>query len=173
MLKQILALPTSTADVAVYVIHGFLPVEGQIDKKIITLLNNVPQVDDNSVEKQMAIRQLTIKNGRSISWFVYARKTLLKYDLGDIHEHLENPYENNLWKATLNKTVNKYWQSYISTSSVFYYKLEFLNMKSYKLGTIHLLLKLNIHSARSVIRMPSKLRLMCSSYVLQTTRSKP
>ena len=102
MLKQILALPTSTADVAVYVIHGFLPVEGQIDKKIMTLLNNVPQLDDTSVEKQIAIRQLTIKNRKSSSWFVYARKTLLKYDLGDMDEHLENPYENNLWKATVN-----------------------------------------------------------------------
>ena len=45
-------------------------------------------------------------------------------------------------------------------------------MKSYKLGTIHLLLKINIHSARDVIGLPSKLRLMCGSYVLQTTRSK-
>ena len=34
LLKQILSLPTSTADVAVYVISGFLPVEDQIDKKI-------------------------------------------------------------------------------------------------------------------------------------------
>ena len=42
MLKQILSLPTSTADVAVEVISGFLPVEGLINKKIlITLLNNV------------------------------------------------------------------------------------------------------------------------------------
>ena len=45
-------------------------------------------------------------------------------------------------------------------------------MKSYKLGTIHPLLKINIHSARDVIRLPSKLRLMCGSYILQTTRSK-
>ena len=45
-------------------------------------------------------------------------------------------------------------------------------MKSYKLGTIHPLLKINIHPARDVIRLPSKLRLMCGSYVLQTTRSK-
>ena len=90
ILKQILSLPTSTADVAVYVISGFLPVEGQIDKKILTLLNNVTRKDDTSIGKQIVIRQLTIKNYKSRRWFVYARKTLLKYDLGDIHEHLEN-----------------------------------------------------------------------------------
>ena len=55
MLKQILSLPTSTADVAVYVISGFLPVEGQIDKKILTLLNNVARQDNTSVEKEIAI----------------------------------------------------------------------------------------------------------------------
>ena len=153
-------------------ISGFLPVEGQIDKKILTLHNNVARQDDTSIEKQIVIRQLTIKNDKRSRWFVYARKILLKYDLGDIHEDLENPFEKNIWKATVNKTVNKYWQSDISTSSAFYYTLEFLNKKSYKLGTTHQLLKINIHSARDVIRLPSKLRLMCGNYVLQTTRSK-
>ena len=105
MLKQILSLPTSTADVAVYVISGFLPVEGQIDKKILTLLNNVARQDNTSVEKEIAIRQLTLKNEKSSSWFVHARKTFLKYELGDIHEHFVNPPEKNPWKATVNKTV--------------------------------------------------------------------
>ena len=133
MLKQILSLPTSTADVAIYVISGFLPVEGQIDKKILTLLNNVARQDNTSVEKEIAIRQLTIKNEKSNSWFVHARKIFLKYELGDIHEHLVNPPEKNPWKATVNKTVNKYWQNDIITSSAFYSTMEFLNMKSYKL----------------------------------------
>ena len=39
------------------------------------------------------------------SWFIYARKTFLKYDLGDIHEQLVNPPEKIQWKATLNSTV--------------------------------------------------------------------
>ena len=172
MLKQILSLPTSTADVAVYVISGFLPVEAQIDKNTLTLLNNVARQDDTSVKKQIAIMQLTIKNEKSSSWFIQARKTFLKYNRGDIHEQLVNPPEKNQWKTTVNKTVNKYWQNEIITSSAFYSTLEFMNMKSYKLGTIHPLLKINIHSARYVIWLPSKLRLMCDSYVLQTTRSK-
>ena len=103
MFKQILSLPTSTADVAIYVISGFLPVEGQIDKKILTLLNNVARQDNTSVEKQIAIRQPTIKNEKNSSWFVHARKTFLKYELGDIHEHLVNPPEKTPWKATVNK----------------------------------------------------------------------
>ena len=72
----------------------------------------------------------------------------MKYDLGDILEHMDNPIEKNIWKATVNKIVNKYWQSDINTSSAFYSTLEFLN----RLGTIHPLLKINIHSSRGVIR---------------------
>ena len=75
MLEQILSLPMSTADVAFFVIYRFLPVEGQIDKKILTLLNNVAQQDNTSVEKHIAIRQLTIKNEKNSSWLVHARKT--------------------------------------------------------------------------------------------------
>ena len=40
------------------------------------------------------------------SWFIYARKTFLKYDLGDIHEQLVNPPEKIQWKAALNSTVD-------------------------------------------------------------------
>ena len=60
---------------------------------------------------------------------VHAIKTFLEYALGDIHEHLVNPPEKNLWKATVNKIVNKYWQNDNITSSTFYSTLEFLNMK--------------------------------------------
>ena len=67
-----------------------------------------------------SIEHGTIKNEKSNSWFVHARKIFLKYELGDIHEHLVNPPEKNPWKATINKTVNKYWQNDIITSSAFY-----------------------------------------------------
>ena len=57
MLKQIISLPISTPDVAVYVVSGFLPVEAQIDKKVLSLFNNVTLQDDSSVEKQLARRK--------------------------------------------------------------------------------------------------------------------
>ena len=46
----------------------------------------------------------------------------------------------NFWRTRLKriyKTVNKYWQSDVSTPSAYYSTLECLNMESYKLGTIH------------------------------------
>ena len=94
------------------------------------LLNNVARQNKTSVEKQIAFKQLTIKNEKSSSWFVHARKTFLKYDIGDIHEHLVNPPEKNPWKATVNKTIINYCQNDIITSLACYSILEFMNMKS-------------------------------------------
>ena len=41
MLKQILSLPTRTADAAVYVLSGILPVEAQIHIRTLVLFNNI------------------------------------------------------------------------------------------------------------------------------------
>ena len=67
MRNQILSLPVSTSDVAVYVISRFLPVEGHTDKKILTFLNSVAWQDDASVEIQIAIRQLTLNMKKAVA----------------------------------------------------------------------------------------------------------
>ena len=61
MLKQILSLPTNTPDAAEYMVSGFLPVEAQVDKRVLSLFHNVTLLfhnvtlqDDSSVEKQLA-----------------------------------------------------------------------------------------------------------------------
>ena len=54
IIKQILNIPSNTADSAVYVLSGLLPIEAQIDKKILTLFNNICRQEDSSVEKQIA-----------------------------------------------------------------------------------------------------------------------
>ena len=68
MLKQILSLPTRTADAAVYVLSGILPVEAQIH--IRTLGYNICNQADNSIEKNLARRQLIVKSNESSSWFI-------------------------------------------------------------------------------------------------------
>ena len=71
MLKQLLSLPTSTPDVAVYIVSGFLPIEAQIDKKVLSLFNFLTLQKDSSVEKQLAKRQMTMKYDKSNSCFIH------------------------------------------------------------------------------------------------------
>ena len=79
IIKQILNIPINTADSAVYILSGLLPIEAQIDKKILTLFNNICRQEDSSVEKQIAWRQITVKTLKSNSWFITVKIILLKY----------------------------------------------------------------------------------------------
>ena len=67
MLKQMLSLPTSTADVAVDMLSlDSYQLKVKSTRKT-ELLNNVARQDNTSVEKQIAIRQLTIKNEKAVA----------------------------------------------------------------------------------------------------------
>ncbi|XP_063427548.1 uncharacterized protein LOC134711049 [Mytilus trossulus] len=82
MLKQILSVPMSTPDPAVYILTGILPVEAQIHTKMMTFFSNICQQSDNSVEKQLGKRQLAVKSSGSHSWYIEVQRVMFKYNLG-------------------------------------------------------------------------------------------
>ncbi|VDI69806.1 Hypothetical predicted protein, partial [Mytilus galloprovincialis] len=58
--KQLLSLPTSTPDPAVYILSRILTVEAQIDKRALGLFNNICNQDENSTGKQLAWKQISV-----------------------------------------------------------------------------------------------------------------
>ena len=82
-IKQILSLPVTVADPAVYVLSGAVPVEAVIHKKALMLFGSVCRLDEDSVEKRIARRQLCVKSFNSNSWFTTVRKLFFKYDIPD------------------------------------------------------------------------------------------
>ena len=66
-LKQILSLPNSTADPAIYILSGTIPIEGVIHKRALTLLGSNSRLPEDSVEKKMTRQQLFIKGEKSHS----------------------------------------------------------------------------------------------------------
>ena len=80
-LKMILSLPETVADPAVYVLSGTAPIECAIHKRALTLYGNNCRLSEDTVEKQLARRQHSVKGYRGSSWFVEIRKLLLKYGL--------------------------------------------------------------------------------------------
>lgn len=60
MLKQLLSVPINRPDPAVYVLTGILPIEGQIHIKALNFFNNICNQVDDSVEKQIAKRQIEV-----------------------------------------------------------------------------------------------------------------
>jgi hypothetical protein len=103
MLKQILSLPTRTADAAVYVLSEILPVEAQIHIRTLVLFNNICNQADNSIEKNLTRRQLIAKSNESSSWFIEIKciPVLRKYNLREASWYLDNSPKKYVWTSTV------------------------------------------------------------------------
>ena len=96
MLKQVLSFPSTVAYPSVYVISGALPIEGIIHKRVLVFYGSLCRLPESSTEKQLARRQLAVKDHHSNSWYVAVRNILVKYNLPSCWDLLENPQEREL-----------------------------------------------------------------------------
>ena len=60
----VLCKPQTVADPAIYIIAGALPVEATIHTRALGLYGSIARLDETSVEKQQARRQLSVKSYR-------------------------------------------------------------------------------------------------------------
>lgn len=169
-LKCLLSVPVTTADAAVYVLSGTIPIQGMIDQRILCFYGSICRLHNSSVEKQIALRQLTIKSMDSNSWFIAVKKLLMKYGLPEGIELLNNPPAKCAWKKTVSSAINKYWTSAIQSQAILYSSLHWLNVSCFSPGTRHPLVYLN-GDLREVPRLAVKLKIATGTYILQTTRA--
>ncbi|MCG8048991.1 MAG: reverse transcriptase domain-containing protein [Candidatus Thiodiazotropha endolucinida] len=171
IMKQVLSLSTTVADPAVYMLSGTLPAEAMIHKRTMSLFGNITRLSKSSIERQLAERQLEIKTFRSKSWFIAVKKILLKYDLPNPEELLNNPTKKLIWKKRYNTAINKYWTDQIVSQSELYSSLKYLS-KSYIIGRCHPAVKPYARSNRDINRIPLKNKVITGTYLLQTNRAK-
>ena len=105
--------------------------------KALTFLNSIFLLPEESTEKRIPRRQLSIKDVDSASWFIEMKKILIKYDLPDIIQLLENPPKKEKRKTLVYMHVYRYWQDEIINISNYYRFLTFLNPDIYTPGKIH------------------------------------
>lgn len=75
-MKQLLSLPSNTADPAVYILSGTIPIEAVVHKKVLTLFGSIMRLPENAIEYRLAIKQLEHKSLDSHSWFIVVKKTI-------------------------------------------------------------------------------------------------
>ena len=68
--KEILRLPDNTANAAVYLLSGLLPIEAQIHIQALTFLHTICSQDTNSIEWALLVRQISFKSVDSSSWLI-------------------------------------------------------------------------------------------------------
>ena len=169
-LKQVLSLPDTVADPAVYVLTGTIPIETVVHKRALTLFGSICRLGDDSVEKQLARRQLSIKSFSSHSWYIAIRKLLIKYDLQHPWDLLDDQPTKTRWKATVNKGVNEYWCSTMREKAALCPFLQYLNTEDYMPGRKHWLIQ-HTKEVREVTSLKTKLKLVTGSYVLRVNRA--
>lgn len=171
-LKRILSLPPNTADVAVYLLSGLLPVEARIHLKVLIFFNNICNQSEDSIEKRLARRQCAVKSNKSNSWFIEVKRILWTYDFDDIETYLDNPVEKFSWKSSVNTAIFSYWSEKLQTLKSLYGSLIYMNSDFVRLGKLHPVLQNSSGSARENTRFPVKLKIITGSYILQTNRAK-
>jgi hypothetical protein len=90
ILKQLQTLPDNTADEIPYILLGALPIDTYIDRKKLNVLGAIIRKED-SVEYQLAERQLAMYKKKSTSWFRESEDLCTEYNLPSTHDLLKNP----------------------------------------------------------------------------------
>ena len=136
LLKSIQHLPNATANAACYLLLGVLPIEGQIHVKMLTLFGSILR-RDGSVEREIAVRQLTVKDDSSSSWFIHIKKLLQKYDLPSIDSLVCIPTKKEAWKKTVKKAVEEKWYEQLCEEAKTKSTLSYLNTEECGIGHLH------------------------------------
>ena len=76
------------ADTAVYILSGQLPLVADLQKRVLGTLGSV--LRSNSIERELAERNILLKDDKSKSWFVYVGPILFQYNL----KHGSRPWIN-------------------------------------------------------------------------------
>ncbi|CAC5410733.1 unnamed protein product [Mytilus coruscus] len=166
MFMQLMSLPTNTPDPAINILTGILPVE------VMTFFKNVCTQPNESLEKQLARRQLCINSMNSNSWFIEVKTIMLKYDLGNTIDWLDIQIEKEELLSKTRKGINAYWIERITSLSKLYTGLLYLNSDIFMPWKIHPILRIKHQFQRDSKRVPTKIKLLTGTYILQPLRYK-
>ena len=170
LLRQLLHLPERVATSAIYILSGQLPVEAEIHKRKLSLYGNM--VRNDCVERELAHRQLAVKEHTSRSWFVALQEILYMYKLPNAQVLLDTPPGKLAWKVEVRRCVNEHWRKAIIQEAETKSTLKFLNNGSYTPGKVHPVWAYCKHISNSLLKAYVQVKLSCGSYILQSVRAR-
>lgn len=171
LLKQIQHFPSMTANSATNLLLGKITIAGEIDKKILKTFGNIIR-NENSVEREIAIRQLAMKSNTSESWFPRVTEIAQQYDLPSPHDLISNSPEKAAWKKLVNKSVNNYYVSKLLKESYDKSTLNFLNLTDTVIGKVHNIWSTCGTQPFSVTMASMKAKVAVGVLILQNSKSK-
>ena len=174
VLKQLQSLPERTASAAVLMLVGAKTIEAHIDTRIITTFLNITK-DTSSIEFSLAIRQLTMKDNNSNSWFIKAAGIIAKYDLPDplfLLKNIRNGKDLEHWKKQTKIGIEKYWEQKLTTEIDTKSTLSYLNIQDRPTKCPHLVWKGSHHSPFASQKAVIKAKLMTGTLLLENDKHR-
>ena len=172
-LKQVnMHLQERTANSAVYLLSCQLPLVADLHKRILGTLGSV--LRSSSIEREIAERQILLKDYKSKSWFVFVNSILSQYKLPSTLDLLSTEFSKHVWKQTVDIQINAYWVDKIKLEASEKSSLKFFNTQKYEIGEVHYVWKNAGFNLMAIKKAGTKARLMTGTYryVLQSNRAK-
>jgi hypothetical protein len=169
-LKHIMGLPDRTSNAAVLGLASVLPVQAELDRKVLTFFRNMI-ADSSSVEYKILLRQLAVKTNDSSSWAIYLENILEKYSLPKAHTVMECPPAKTAWKNTIRKAIDSHWISKLEKETNEQNSCRFLSSETLSPLKQPLLWTNANCSLRESHKAQTKAWLMCGVYRLQVHES--
>lgn len=169
-LKQIQHLPERTADAAVFLLLGALPVSARIEINQLSLFHM--SISKESPELQIAERQLAMKSNSSKSWFMEICKLTNKYNLPSPYDLLASPPSKQVWKREVHQAVEAHWLHNLQVEAKQKTSLKYLNISHCTMGKVHPTWDSVLPNQRDVYRASIKARLLTGTYILQGNKAR-
>ena len=113
-LRQLMSLPERTATEAIHLLMGLPPITAIIHQKALSLLGSIARAPE-SLLHQIGLRQPTIKDMSSNSWFTYMYQVTEQYDLPSPHALFQSPIPKTKWKNKMKKNIENYYNSTLTS----------------------------------------------------------
>ena len=167
-LRQIQHLPQSTGTPACYLLLGTLPIEATIHIRTLCMFGAILR-RQGSVEQEVAIRQLALKNDESRSWFIYTKNLLHRYKLPPYHILVQAPPTQSQWKQQVKRAVEETWWEQLQNDAARLQTLEHINVNACSIGKPHpLWTQCGTNPYTTTIAM-TKAKLLVQRYALESS----
>ena len=97
---------------------------------------------------------------------------LRKYNMLEAWWYLDNAPKKAIQTTAVKRKIHEHWSKPIVESIPYYNGLRYLSCDNLEKGKLHPILKINYSSKGDLHRLPTKLKLLTGSYILQSNRIK-
>ena len=162
-------LPNSTANAAIYLLVGAMPMEGQLHVKLLNMVASMSR-RSGSLEREILERQFAMNDSQTKGWVAGAQTLLNEYHLPSIFQILRNPPTKYSWCKKVKKAVSLFWEEKLKDEAKTMSSLSYLVVDHCKLGHTHRVWNLEGLSSLEVMRATVKVKLLVSRYPLHSCR---